>query len=495
MPGSPPLSGSGARADVAIAGALFVGTAAFVFNLPWFLGGDEGYYLYESARLLDGAVFYRDLFDLITPGSHWLLAGLFGAFGTTMATARGLHAVTQGLIVVLVWTGCRLLGVRRGVAIAAALMQPALFEPAWQCTSPHWLATLLTLAVLVALLRDPATAALPGMLVGLLIAVQQQKGVVIGAGAAAAIVAGRLAAGGRGAAPAIVRQLARYLAGLLAVVVPFGIALLWSVGLQPLWTALVVFPFVNYPRVNRVPWGYAGMLPTYTFPRLLVWLPAVILVEAARSIRSGEAEERRRGATLVVMAAAAVGSIAYNPDYIHHAFVGSVFAVVLGDVVEAGLRALAPRIVATAVTALALLALASQLGLVMARAHRDFPIDVATPFGTVQFHGTPEATAYARIAALTRAAPRAELFSYPWGGAVHLLTGTINPTPIQIYLPTYTTAGQIADTLATLERRRVPWVVTPSPLDPKDPIQAYVAEHYEQVVENGRALPLFRRRE
>jgi hypothetical protein len=112
----------------------------------------------------------------------------------------------------------------------------------------------------------------------------------------------------------------------------------------------------------------------------------------------------------------------------------------------------------------------------------------------VQFHGTREATAYARIAALTRATPPAELLSYPWGGAVHLLTGTINPTPIQIYLPTYTTASQIADTIATLERRRVPWVVTPGPLDPKDPIQAYVAQHYEQVVEDGRPLPLYRRR-
>jgi hypothetical protein len=466
-----------------------------VFNLPWFLGGDEGYYLYESARLLDGAVFYRDLFDLITPGSHWLLAGLFRVFGTTMATARGLHAATQGAIVVLVWTGCRLLGVRRGVAIAAALMQPALFESAWQCTSPHWLATLLTLAVLVALLRAPSAAVLPGVLAGLLIAVQQQKGVIIGAGAAAALVAGGLAGGGRNAVPAIRRRLARYVVGLLAVAVPFFVALLWSVGLQPLWTALLVFPFVNYPRVNRVPWGYIWTLPSYTFPHLLVWLPAVTLVEAARSVRSGrEAEDRRRGATLVVMAAAAVGSIAYNPDYIHHAFVGSVLAVLLGDVVEAGLRAFAPRTVAAAVTAVALVALAAQLGRVMVRAHRDFPIDLATPFGTVQFHGTLEATAYARIAALTRATPRAELLSYPWGGAVHLLTGTINPTPIQIYLPTYTTASQIADTIATLERRRVPWVVTPGPLDPKDPIQAYVAQHYEQVVEDGRPLPLYRRR-
>ncbi len=200
MPGSPPLSSSGARADVAIAGALFVGTAAWVFNLPWFLGGDEGYYLYESARLLDGSVFYRDLFDLITPGSHWLLAALFRAFGTTMTTARGLHAATQGLIVVLVWTGCRLLGVRRGVAAAAALLQPALFESAWQCTSPHWLATLLTLAVLVAFLRAPGAAVVPGLLAGLVIAVQQQKGVIVGAGGAAAIVAGALAAGGPGSA-------------------------------------------------------------------------------------------------------------------------------------------------------------------------------------------------------------------------------------------------------------------------------------------------------
>ncbi len=258
----------------------------------------------------------------------------------------------------------------------------------------------------------------------------------------------------------------------------------------------MVFPVVNYRRVNRVPWGYPGMLPTYTFPHLLAWLPAVTLVVAARFVRPGRNPERRRqDATLVVMAGAAAGSIAYYPDYIHLAFVGSVFAILLGDVIETGLRALGQRAVTGALTMLALVALAAQLGRVMIRAHRDFPIPLATPFGEVRFHATPEAAIYARIAAIAQATPSHELFSYPWGGAVHLLTGTINPTPIQLYLPNYTTPGQIADTLAVLERRRVPYVVTPGPLDPKDPILAYVAQHYEQVVEAGRALPIYRRRE
>ena len=485
-------------ADLAIAFGLALGTVAYLARLPRFLNSDEGYYLYESKRLLDGKVFYRDLFDLITPGAHYLMAASFAVFGTGMETARITDAAIHGLIVAVTYGACRLLGVRRWLAIAAGLAEPALFQPAWQCSSPHWLASLLGLLVLAALLRPGAAgsggAVLPGILTGLLVAVQQQKGVVLAGGVAVLLlVEGALARRW----DLIPRRLAGFVGGVLLVVVPLGALLLASAGIGPVWRALVIHPLVNYRNFTHTSWGDPGVFPTPTFPRLLAWVPVLTVAVALRA--AGEWQGRRdpdrlqRSAVLAVVSAVSMASIAYYPDFIHIAFIGPIFAVVFADLTEAALVCVGAAGARVAATAL-LGALALQLWRVHARAVADFPLTWTSAFGRVNFHDAREPAFYQTLQALLRTSGTEEVFAYPYGGTVHLLTGAVNPTPYQLIWARYSRPDQLAEAIGILERRAVPWVVV---LDQQpvagDPVVEYVRRHYEQVEDHGAKLPLYRR--
>ena len=73
---------------------IALSTVAYLAALSYPLGHlDEGLYLFEAKRILHGDVFYRDIFDIATPGSYYLMALMFALFGTTMTVARTAAAV------------------------------------------------------------------------------------------------------------------------------------------------------------------------------------------------------------------------------------------------------------------------------------------------------------------------------------------------------------------------------------------------------------------
>src|SRR5262249_11492684 len=119
------------RLDRALAVALFAGTFAYLWAMPRILGpSDEGLYLYNTKRVLGGVVLHLYVYDIITPGSHYVMALAFRLFGTSIATARAVIGVVHGIAVVVAYATCRTLGVRRAIAVAAALGYLALSQPA-----------------------------------------------------------------------------------------------------------------------------------------------------------------------------------------------------------------------------------------------------------------------------------------------------------------------------------------------------------------------------
>jgi hypothetical protein len=463
-------------------------------------GSDEGIYLYEAKRLLDGAAFYRDVFDLITPGAHYLMAAAFALLGVSIETARHLDAVVHGLIVLATYAAGRMIGVRRPLASVAALAQVAVFQPAWPVASPHWVATLLGMLLFVALLAPPrARAALAaGIVAGLLVCVQQQKGAAMTAGALALLLVERFVAR-IGASP---WRIPAFVGGVALVVVPVALLLVLRAGFRPVIDALVVHPLVNYPRLNRTRWGSVGFFPRYaryTFPTALAVAPGLALVATVRAslgfVRRVDRERLRRSVCLAVVGLSSIASILYYPDYIHLAFIGSAFAVLAAELLEIALRArpLAGW-PATLVVVLLLGATGAQLARVMAGSWRDHPFAYDSPFGRVRFHERQEREIVERMRAVLDRSPSRELFVYPFGAAIYLLTGTENPTPFQFLAPEYSRPDQIEQTLAILEQRRVPYLFVIKPLTSTDPILRYVADHYEQVEDEQGPLPLFRRR-
>src|SRR6185369_1038459 len=94
--------------DSALAVLIFAATVIYLTSLPPNLAfADEAIHLYESKRLLDGEVLYRDVFEMITPGYMYLMALLFKIFGSDVATARTAQAVMHGLSGVVLYAVCR----------------------------------------------------------------------------------------------------------------------------------------------------------------------------------------------------------------------------------------------------------------------------------------------------------------------------------------------------------------------------------------------------
>ena len=493
--------------DAAIAGLIFAVVAGYLTLLPRNLSGaDESVYLYEAKRVLEGEVPYRDVFEITTPGWLYLMAALFRLFGVTLATARFAMAVLHGLSAAALYATCRRLGVRWSFAWLAPLAYLLVCQPAWPIASQHWLGTFLTIGLLLSCAALPGRRAswalLPGIVVGLLIAVLQQRGVFVGSGVAVWLVADRLLLrryADDADAPALGAQLALLAVGAALVVVPMAAGLIASAGFAPVWQALVIHPLFNYRRFTQATWGQQGALlsaqAAYTFPRLLKYLPLIVAFDLLRLaillVRRRQCGEARRLMLLVVFCVTSTLSILYFPDYIHIAFIAPPFFVAGAESVERGARAwladsrawrVAAPLLAAAVLALAGVRL--QQNLVRSRAA--FPVSRETAFGHVDWATPFEAHLHDTVRGLMETVPSRELFCYPILSSLYLTVGAHNPTRFQFLLPAYSGPAQMEEVIGVLERRKLPYIVALTGfVAADDPVVAYLRRDYEPMLEAG----------
>ena len=135
---------------------------------------------------------------------------------------------------------------------------------------------------------------------------------------------------------------------------------------------------------------------------------------------------------------------------------------------------------------LAALLLLTLLGLEAWRAlalERGRGVTRETPFGTVHFRKQEAFDEVELLRTKLRAAGAKEMFAYPSGSHLYLLTDTSNPTRFQELIPGLYTDRQFAEAEELLERKRVPFVVRTfwfwGPT--ADPLYPYLARHYEKV--------------
>jgi len=500
------LRGVGKGGDGFVATALSLGTVVYLTRFPHNLGAaDEGIFLYEAKRVLDGEVFYRDIFDIITPASHYVMAAAFRLFGTEFSTAQVVAAIVHGAIVALVYLACRTLNVRRPVALAAALAHLALCQSAWVYASPHWFSTALASLLLLLALRPDGTASRRGgfwlgAIVGWMIMVQQQKGViflpaVIVLLALRAVLERRFHPAHGGDWRSLNGRIAYLALGVAAVAVPSFLFLIARAGFGPVFYALVEHPMSNYHTINVVrSWGGVNFLSMphaeLTAPRFLAWLPAFLtptLFRAARNwLRRERFEETASLSTLLVVSLFSAVSIAYNPDFIHIAFIAPIFFVAMAESTEWAMRKLLSPSrwlspVGATVVGLILVGLCSWMTRNLIRAMDTYPINRDTAFGRVSFANDMVIELIDDIDEILADAPSREMFSYPYFPALYLLSGTKNPTPYQILLPPYSQPEQIRETIDILDSRRVHLIfVFPLFVKKDDPFVEYMREKYSQ---------------
>jgi hypothetical protein len=513
-----PAAGRRRGVDAALVGLVVVATLVHLARWPHDFRSDEGLFLHESARILAGERPYRDFFEIVTPGAFYVMALVFRCAGVTLVAARGAMAIVHAATAAFAYLACRAVGVRPGLATIAALAHVTVAHRALPIASPHWFGTLLTVFLLLLLLRGrwpvrPVSAAAPGLVVGLLLDVQHQKGIVMAVGVGTLMVLASWLDGDDAVPWRRAKQLGWFLVGVAAAAGPL---LLWSIataGVGAVWQALVVFPVFEYRNapVNRTSWGqyFPQIHWIYTWPWLVKYLPAVVILAAARSVvawRRGAPRARVRVLlTLTVIGAFAVLSVGYAPNYMRLAIVSSPLFVVLADAVERALRrlpasALAGRVIAVALATIFVVRLNENLAMRRSRAVES----ADTPFGRIGFWSADEVAFIRKFAEVTRAdgtAPRPELFVYPDFATLYLTTGARNPTRYSILLRGYNTREQFDETLALLDARRVPYVVIALPLPTAwkdDEVVRWVSTRYDRIpLATGPQIPgfaLFRRR-
>ncbi len=479
---------------------------------------DEGLYLYESKRLLDGDVFYRDIFEIITPGAFYLMAGLYWLFGVSMLTARMSMAVLHAIIVTAIYLACRSVGTRRMVATAAAVAHMAICYSAAPTASPHRVGTLLVVILLLLALRwrtpSARRAAVFGLFVGALVAVQQQKGLVMSVAVPTLLTADHLLAWRARRSPetSLVVELAAYAVGVATLVVPLFVGLVAAAGWHDVFKDLVRAPLVNYRGTLRSAWGAypAYNAKLYAFPQLLAFQPVVIGIAALRIgwqwLRDEPTDELRNLQCLTILPAFAMLSIMYFPNYTHLAIVAPVCLPLVGETLEWILRfgervARVPAFAGTVLGLILIARLGVQLRQNLEQRHQMYPLTAPTPFGLVGFPFRDEIEFVEAIRQLMPEGGPREFFAYPHQASWYLVADGRNPTRYQVVLKDYSGPEIFDEVLGTLEARKVPLVaVARTEVKWKnDPILAYLAEKYELVplpfTGKFRILHLYKRKD
>jgi hypothetical protein len=494
-------------------------TIGYLAFLPHNLGiADESYLLNDARRIRNGDVMYRDIFYFTTPIGHWLLAAAFWLFGTTMTVARTTMAVVHGCIAALAFLVCRRLAVPIAMGLAVSAATVVLCHSAWPHASLHWFSLLFMVALAYAAVgrwwtARPRRAAALGVLTGLLIAVQQHKGAVMGLGVLA-LIAMLAAVEWRAGAPRVARVAARralwFAAGAAGVLVPMFAVLVAEVGIDPLVEQLVVFPFAGYQVIaGSTSWGRvmplnAGMA-RYTMPDVLTYQPLVLPILAVRcaALWIHRATDPRLPPRLglLAMAGAAALSTVYWADFIHIAYIAPLCFVAWVETATAVVdrllhNAALRQVVLTAVGVALLVVLVLRARINWGIAWQDFPVAHQTAFGRVDFGTSGEAELVDRVRGLLAAANSHSFFAYPMYTSLYLTTGSDNPTRWQLMAPGYVSPAHYDSAIQALEQRQVPYllacVVWP---DTIDPMLRYIATHFERLDPSTPPCALYRRRE
>lgn len=492
---------SATRVDTALAAAIFAVTIGYLALWPYNLGpADEAIHLYESKRLWDGEVLYRDVFEMITPGYMYLMALLFGIFGSDIATARLAQAVIHGISGVLLYLVCRRLDVRPTWSWPAAFAYLVIAQSAWPIASQHWLSTAIMFALLLVSIdrmpQSPRAAVLPGLMLGLLNAVQQQRGLIIAVGVFVWV--------GLDAVleryfrrqplwPSLQRRWCWLVGGTLLVMVPILTIAVAMAGFGPPWRALVIFPLFDYHGSTHCPWGDVNIMTakqaSYTFPRVLKYLPLVLIVPALRLLgliaQSRNETEARRLLLLLAFCLTSMASIFYFPDFAHIAFIAGGFFVTAAESIGwTTARLSAPRVLrVTGATVLSVIVLgfgAARLQHNLARVRTEYPFERHTAFGTIALASKLEADLYDIVNPLLDTVPSRVLFCYPVISHLYLMTASNNPTPYGFLSPGYSGPDLIQHVVEILRATQPPYLVVFKHLTHKvDPIFAYIQEAYE----------------
>jgi len=491
---------------------------AYFLTYPLAIGrADEALLLYGAKRVLDGQGLYKDFFEFLTPLSFYLFAGIYRVGGTTLLAARMGMALIEAM-------ACGLLFhlVRRISGIAEAGLATLIFAgiciPTWPYASPHWISTALGLLVATVTLAESgqgssrARPLIAGMLTGVAVCVQQQRGVFLAAWLplALALLSCSLPRGVRG------RTLASEIvwsAGGTALVV--GVVLghaAWASSPAAFVDAVYGFPTRHYGPTfsGRTPWADVPPLTKVLRASTWLWLlrvsPLFLVGEGLlllRGVRRWRDRSYLERACLWLLAGLMTLSIWYLPDFIHVSFVLPILLIPGASLwhrlrsASVWARVPAGRRVVTACGWLFALAVVGQAAANVAYAHAIAPARIETAFGAVDGEPALERLFRAVRRHLVREPDgRTLLYSYPADAWLYLMLPADDATRFSTLIAGLYPEEHIQEVVEMLRARRAGTVVVLAPFSSQAVPQALAGGYdlveevdpYRIYVRHGRPL-------
>ncbi len=438
------------RWRIALPFAVFAGTAGLLWILfahRLILGtNDEGIYLDGAERILRGQKLYADFFGYMSPGSFWIQALAFRAFGVTQAAGR--------------------VPVIFDVAVECALIFWLVERYASRACA--WVTTLLFLAFEIA---DPSmitaqhrwdSGALA--LASIALCLASQKKWLIASGFLAACAALTTPSMALVALVTVVwlgTRAAWYLIGASIAACAAGLAL-WLDGIFPAFLRQLQWLSRNYSAVNVM--HYGSIIGGYRalFEGAGVWelairfcvvlciaLPALLPVVA---IGGGAALWRREQSPAFLYLALCVAALAISThprsDVAHLAYVAALPYALAGIAIYRFIPA-RPRAWVVVFFGLWAAVFARQ-------AFAAGSPTIPTPVGEVR---ASAAEAPAVVELIARVRPHQTLFVYPYKPLFYFLTQAENPSRLSYLQPGLMTAEDAALVLSELKAHPPDWVL------------------------------------
>jgi hypothetical protein len=268
-----PLVGGAFSALVAVYAYLHL---FIVPATPILRGGDQWLFAQSGARILTGQLPYRDFWEMLTPGTDLLYAGLFCLFGQRVAIANALVLITA---VVLAWLVARISrSLQDGTLVFTSVLVVLLIIFRYTMeANHHWFSALAALAAVVSLLESRALprVGMAGAFCALSSFFTQTRGLAVVAALAAFF---RWETTRAESPPRTLRN--RLLVLLVAYVAVVCLALsyfLITVGPYQVFASLVLFPARYYASYNQFSYWRVGDGPVSSVAELPSLAAAVFL--------------------------------------------------------------------------------------------------------------------------------------------------------------------------------------------------------------------------
>lgn len=500
---------SEALIDRAVALLVFLGCLSYlcIFRRFSSMEPDEGIVLQGATRVLAGQIPYRDFFSFYTPGSFYLMAGLFRIFGSSFAVARTSLAITGALCSVITYFLARRV-CSRGISLLSAVLATVVGTAFRFLVLHNYYSTLFAcLAVLASVKfveqRKSTWAFAVSSFVSLTFLVEQSKGGGLGLGLLTGLLLLRKSLGRL--------PVKAFAAGLIwPFLITFGYIAAHHATVQMVSSWL--WPLHHYTTANHVPYGWqdwsdekraiifgAGPIfvrmvkviavsPNFVVPLLPLVAVGLLFYWSKQLRKRPEVETGYYVLMCSALAGLLLSIVMVRSDILHFLYLAPLWYVVLAWITGARVQSrlllrIRPMLILYVVTAFGV------LGFAMLFATRGAHHRLETRRGIVMTNDSDTVIPYLQA----HSKPDDAILIYPYLPLYNYLSATRSPAPLDFFQPGMNTAEQAQEIISALrsykaqavlfeptfaEKIGESWPETPISAVVTDPVADYIVRNF-----------------